>query len=330
MSTVTLSLSARIIVNVEALNMAESVGNTARHRRAPVVVRSQDKYAVVYVPAVGGESLAHHYQRLLVNVAQSMNLPLTGMDKQGYFLKYSSKEVIKSYYPEVKNVINMNDPCEIEKALVDASVVADVGGFLYTDKLIKRTSRIKFGYMLPSLDSIERGAVATYSQLHVRYSPGAKPGEQSMYNIENGSALYVLSAVLNLSDIGKLEYCSGQNTLSTQRGRIEAAVKALELMIDGMLFGAKRSRNLPQWAVESMVVSLSKGPVEFVVSPGAKPNYAVLTAKRAEIVKKIGLDVDLFAYNEEGIEIPSGIQVASTHTGAIGMAWQTAVGKNYI
>jgi CRISPR-associated protein Csa2 len=65
------SVSARILMNVEAVNMAETVGNISRHRKAPVVVASkQGGISVVYVPAVSGESLAHHYQRLLASIAQ--------------------------------------------------------------------------------------------------------------------------------------------------------------------------------------------------------------------------------------------------------------------
>ena len=35
------SLSARVLVNVEALNMIEAVGNYTRHRRAPMVIFSK-------------------------------------------------------------------------------------------------------------------------------------------------------------------------------------------------------------------------------------------------------------------------------------------------
>ncbi|MEZ0394293.1 MAG: type I-A CRISPR-associated protein Cas7/Csa2, partial [Desulfurococcaceae archaeon] len=49
---INLSVSARILLNAEALNMAESVGNYSRHRKAPVVIPAEDGYTVIYVPAV--------------------------------------------------------------------------------------------------------------------------------------------------------------------------------------------------------------------------------------------------------------------------------------
>ncbi|MEM1852036.1 MAG: hypothetical protein QXK14_05870, partial [Acidilobaceae archaeon] len=108
----TLSLSGRFLVNVEALNMVESVGNVTKHRRAPIVTYSEGKYNVVYVPVVSGEAIAYHYQRLLTQIAESMGLKVTGLDKQGYYLKYSDDDIIKNWYPEIdKKVIDSKNPC---------------------------------------------------------------------------------------------------------------------------------------------------------------------------------------------------------------------------
>lgn len=317
-SVVVLSVSARVLANVEALNMAESVGNVSRHRRAPVVVGDGGKYWVVYVPAVSGESIAHHYQRLLASVAKSAKLPVTRMDEAGYFLKYAKNDVIKSYYPEVSGVEGLDDKCGIEAKLVKASVVADVGGFLYTDKLVKRTSRVRFGYLIPTLDTIRRGAAASYPQLHTRYSPEVKEGEQALYYIESGSSLYALSAAINVSDISVLEYCrESDNDLNAQRSlRVEASLKALAALLDGMAFGAKRSRYQPQWDVKSLLVAVSKGPVEFVVSPPVEPGYVEQTIRRSEAMSKLlGLDVKLFLYDSEGLPIPDDLKLKiSTHS----------------
>ncbi|MEM1640518.1 MAG: hypothetical protein QW206_02805, partial [Acidilobaceae archaeon] len=128
----TLSLSGRFLVNVEALNMVESVGNVTKHRRAPIVTYSEGKYNVVYVPVVSGEAIAYHYQRLLTQIAESMELKVTGLDKQGYYLKYSDDDIIKNWYSGID--IGNKDPCGIEETFIKASVVADVGGFLYMKK----------------------------------------------------------------------------------------------------------------------------------------------------------------------------------------------------
>jgi len=78
-----LSLSARLLINVEALNMAEAVGNYTRHRRAPVVIPTNGGYKVVYVPAISGESLAHAYQAWLVHEARIRGLPVCSLCARG-------------------------------------------------------------------------------------------------------------------------------------------------------------------------------------------------------------------------------------------------------
>lgn len=325
---VTLAVSARILANVEALNMAESVGNVSRHRRAPAVVGDGGKYWVVYVPAVSGESLAHHFQRILANIAKSMSLPVTKMDEAGYFLKYASNDVIKSYYfEEVGKVIELNDRCKIETELVRASVVADVGGFLYTDKLVKRTSRVRFGYMIPALDAIKQGAAASYPQLHTRYSPEVREKEQALYYVESGSSLYTFTTVVEVSDIAELEYCKEQDfeLVKQKSSRIEASLKALIAFLDSMEFGAKRSRYMPQWDVKSLLIAVSKGPVEFVTSPPVHIGYVERTVRRSEVVSKaLGVKVSLFMYDSEGITIPEDLKkkvaVYDSHTEALSAA----------
>ncbi|NAY89129.1 MAG: type I-A CRISPR-associated protein Cas7/Csa2, partial [Desulfurococcales archaeon] len=105
-----LSVTARILVNAEALNMAESVGNYTRHRKAPVVVPGEDGYSIIYVPAVSGESLAHAYQSILTQIATQRGLPVTEMDRQGYYMKFSDENIIKSYYAnELMKALNAKE-----------------------------------------------------------------------------------------------------------------------------------------------------------------------------------------------------------------------------
>jgi len=149
-----LSLTARILVNAEALNMAESVGNYTRHRKAPVVVPSENGYSIIYAPAVSGESLAHAYQALLAKIAAQKGLPVTEMDAQGFFMKFSDENIIKSYYAkELVKVLKAKDenevlkklkemgPADVEKTILKTSVVADVGGFLYMEKKEKKEEK---------------------------------------------------------------------------------------------------------------------------------------------------------------------------------------------
>lgn len=315
---VSLSLSVRVAVNAEALNMAESVGNYSRHRKAPMVIDSGDGYSVIYVPAVSGEALAHAYQVILAQIARERKLPVTEMDSLGYLLKFSDKNVLQ-WYPELTKVAGVQpdgladwvakaEIKDIEKAMVKTSVVADVGGFLFTDRQIKRTSAIRFSYMLPVLDAVERGGAALVPQLHVRYAPPELRREQALIYIESGSALYTFSSELVATDISRLYY-GGEpdDELSKQRlSRVEAAIDALIALVDGMLFGAKRSRYMPVWEVRSTVVALSKGPVEFIVSPGVTRGYIRRTYERALMLTKAikEEEISIFAYNDENLEEP--------------------------
>ncbi|MEM4680821.1 MAG: DevR family CRISPR-associated autoregulator [Acidilobaceae archaeon] len=354
----TLSLSGRFLVNVEALNMVESVGNVTKHRRAPIVTYSEGKYNVVYVPVVSGEAIAYHYQRLLTQIAESMGLNVTGLDKQGYYLKYSDDDIIKNWYsePRIKEVIDSKNPCDIERAFIEASVVADVGGFLYMKKgegdkkrskeseskadkdetppLIKRTSRIRFSYLVPSLDAVASGAAVLYPQLHVRYAPLPLQRVQALYYVESGSALYTLSSILVASDIAKLEYCAGGKSLPPEEKikRVEAALKALVALIDGLSFGAKRSRYLPIYETKSLIISVSKGPIEFTVSPATDKSYIEKTLKRVEILKELCSQIKeelctakIFIYSNEGIKIPEvkGVEV-NTYESSTEALWEAA------
>ncbi|MEM4827966.1 MAG: type I-A CRISPR-associated protein Cas7/Csa2 [Desulfurococcaceae archaeon] len=335
---ITLSLSVRVLVNAEALNMAESVGNYTRHRKAPIVFATSDGYTVVYAPAVSGEALAHGYQQLLVQIAKSRGLPVTSMDEQGYFLKFSSTGILDNWYPELQKYAGSSKVSdwagkasleELENAFLNVSVVADVGGFMLAERLLRRTSAIRFSYMVPTLDALETGGVSLIPQLHVRYAPPElvlrqeqkqqqeqeqkeeeeKRSEQAIIYVESGSALYTFTAELVASDIARLFYAKQQNPqLAQERAkRVEAAVDALIAMVDGLLFGAKRSRYMPLWKVKSIVVSVSKGPVEFLVSPGVTRSYVKETYDRAvTLVKAIPEQtVNIYTYIDENIEEPS-------------------------
>jgi CRISPR-associated protein Csa2 len=330
-----LSLTARILVNAEALNMAESVGNYTRHRKAPVVVPSESGYSIIYVPAVSGESLAHAYQALLAHIASQKGLPVTGMDLQGFFMKFSDENIIKKYYKELAKALKAKDeaealkklkeldPAEVERAILKTSVVADVGGFLYTERekrekkktegkgeeeikiSVKRTSAIRFAYLIPALDALTTGGASLSPQLHVRYAPKPEEGVQSLFYVESGSALYTLTAQLVISDIGKvlLDPRIRDEELEKQRAsRIEAAIDALTVLVEGVLFGAKRTRYMPQWDVRSILVAYSRGPVEYNVSPGLTNDYMVKSYERAvALAKSLGnsLIVNMYGYNGE-------------------------------
>jgi CRISPR-associated protein Csa2 len=246
------------------------------------------------------------------------------MDLQGFFMKFSNENIIEDYYEELLKALDVKDkaglleklkkmePEEMEKAILKISVVADVGGFLFTEtgnkekrKSVKRTSAIRFAYLIPALDALITGGASLSPQLHVRYTPEAKKGEQALFYVESSSALYTLTAQLVISDIGRVSSNPSfrDEELEKQRAsRIEAAIDALTVLVEGVLFGAKRSRYMPQWEVRNILVAYSRGPVEYNVSPGLTKDYMVKSYERAvALAKSLGnsLIVNMYGYNGE-------------------------------
>jgi CRISPR-associated protein Csa2 len=293
-------VSARYLVNVEALNMAESVGNVVRHKSAPIVVRRGEGYILRYAPVVSGQSIAHGYQELLAAIAAKMNLPVCPLCRQGVFVKHGSDEIIKrlrEHYkaPYAQRLLNLARSArrnpgaveEFEKTVIENCVVEDVGGFLYPGAVpVKRTSRFQAGYMVPSLAHI--GAAGVEAQMHVRHDPMSSQGRageetgQAIYYVETASALYTVNLALDIDMIGCYQrHTGGWGELGDAAKRREAALRALAMLVDGMLWGAKKSRFLPSVEPESVVVTISH-PFPFNPHPAHRDDYIGLTVRRAE------------------------------------------------
>jgi CRISPR-associated protein Csa2 len=151
-----LSLSARVRVNLEALNMVESIGNVVRHRKATVIYRLGDKYELRTVPVISGEAIRHAIQLALVEVAtQGKKLPVCPWCQRGEFIK---RGILRDEFlndlgrVEGLNSIAEKSIYEAEKAIIEKCVVEDVGGFLVpAETPIKRTSVLEVGYMVPAI-----------------------------------------------------------------------------------------------------------------------------------------------------------------------------------
>lgn len=309
------SLTVRLLLNIEALNMTESVGNFIKHRRAPVIIASNNGYILRYVPVISGESLAHAYQEILAKLASSTSdsvIKVCKLCKDGVFIKHTDKSIFSRTGLRPGNVEN---PIDVEKTIVENCVVEDIGGFLYTDAALKRTSRVCFGYMIPATDTIKSSA--TEAQFHVRYDPLATGGEakQMIYNVETGSALYVLNSSIDLCGIGVSSITGGEIVNFNERViRAEAALKALELMITQQLFGAKRTRFYPNWKIMSLLILVSS-PIQLNPIPAHDTSYVKQTVESTSIAVeslnsgkiKINETAYIIYYAEEKIEEPGKV-----------------------
>jgi len=357
------SLGARVLVNVEALNMVESIGNVTRHRRATIVHKRGDEYVIRVVPAVSGESLAHAYQSWVTDLANREGLPLCDHCARCEFLKHcdsklfgrkdweqalalplqefdtyqKSKEnskktpslddfvdylvskhpsyarVIKEKVPRIYSIVKVRnryrlayDPHLFEKEIVANCVVEDIGGFLFPGATpVKRTSRFLVGYMIPAFDAIEKCAIEP--QFHVRHSPsqalGTQAQAQMIYYVEIGSAPYVFSFGIDLNGIGKTSMLKVEDAVGKEEKvrRVEVALRALGLMLDNRLFGAKLPRFNPVTRYEVVLAAVSKD-LPFMVSTPATKEFVFDTLKRMEKFTKVtGSEAKAFIYAPEDI-----------------------------
>jgi CRISPR-associated protein Csa2 len=304
-----ISIALRSVVNVESLNGIETVGNLSRHRTAPLVIPIEGNgYAIRFLPVVSGESIAHAYQELLVDEANSSNLPLCERSKRYEFLKFADEKLLNE-----EQINQPKDEDDIRRAEVDIllrDLVCDVGGFLYAGSpSVKRTSCFQVGYMIPAIH--EREVAAVESQFHMRFAPSSMSDHQIPYNVELGSALYTFTFVLDTDRIGKPSTQFGKSDkdkeeeLNRQRvARLKASLAALAKFYSYLSFGAKRSRFLPNMEAVSAIASYSRDS-KFTVSPGNDNGFIRSTIERrnafVDTMKRLNksISIDLFAYDRE-------------------------------
>ncbi|OYT39708.1 MAG: type I-A CRISPR-associated protein Cas7/Csa2 [Desulfurococcales archaeon ex4484_58] len=307
MSNIFFSFRGRVVINVEALNMVESIGNYVKHRRVPVIV--PEKYVTYMVPAISGETIAHGYQVVLAEKALENNLPVCKLCSKGIFLKSTNIDVFNYSFGSTLP----NNEFDFEKTIISKCVVEDIGGFLYAAekrgvkvKNLKRTSNFYVGYMVPVAEALSN--VVVEPQLHSRYALGTQfvsreereARGQMIYYVELSSAPYTFSFDLDTKYIGKTTFTvdkAGTPVVSEEeikKRKIVALEAFADLLIENM-FGAKKTRFLPVVEWESFVVAVSDG-VWTVPSPFTN-KYIDNALKKKE---KIDRNTKLYIYRRNG------------------------------
>jgi len=297
------SIAFRFRVEVEALNMVESLGAYTRHRTVSVFKRVEKNgklmYRIMTVPAISGQSIANGYQRMLVELASRLGLPVCDQCKRyesiGGFIKHST---------EGKGS-NVN-----HDSLIESCVVEDLTGFLIPELGVRRTSAVMFSYLVPDTES---GKAVLESQFHVRYN--FETGAHNPFNIESGSAIYMLTVGVDIDKIGKR---SNGTFVGDKWKRVKLAFKAIEALVEGLNFGAKKARYLPISEVLGAIGAVSD-PVPFMVSaPRVYVNgddYISKTIARAskyiEALREVNERIHLVYMDNEGlnIKIPDNLKV---------------------
>ncbi len=322
-------LLVRMLVNVEALNMVESVGNVTRHRTVPVIyAKGPGEYYVRWVPAVSGETLAHRYQEEIVELALQDSGCRNRVDywsMQKEFLKHWD---LKFYQQQCQqsNLKPFEWECQlaskyagarqgtldqirdIEETIVKNSVVEDIAGFLVTQGPTRRTSCIRFSYALPTMDALDASQID--HQMHVRGAlkaqslriKGYEEAIQIPYYVQIGSVLYGFNVDLDLGCVGCLS--TTREPVSDEQCGLERrrciAVKALRPLVDGD-FGAKRSRYRPHNQLELVIAVVSDQSIP--LPPATLPLHSLLgeLAAKLKAYKELGASYELAALVPPGI-----------------------------
>lgn len=297
--------------------MVESVGNVTRHRRATIIVNKNKNYVKIEVPAISGESIAHGYQKSIVDVAKVMyggKAPICEWcGREEFFKEMDDAHTI----PEAKGVSDMH---EFERKVVENCIVEDIGGFLRAEKPpVRRTSRFFVGYMIPSYDEIQVSSLE--SQFHVRHAPSEPVKEeraaQMIYYVELGSAVYQLSFNIDFYGIGRTSLVKVEEVVDKKERekRVKVALAALMGLLQGG-YGAKRSRFLPIEEVKTLELAVSK-PIHFTLPPASSVNFIKQTKSKLDsfknVMSKLGIEeqVKIFAYSNE-VELPESIEKCQT------------------
>ena len=260
-----LSLSARLLVNVEALNMVESIGNVMRHRRAPITVPTEEGYILTYVPVVSGECLAHIYQAWIAEIAKKRGLPVCEYCGKEIFVKHGALTLFGGleWEQELKKRISSRgsryNPEDVELEIIKNCVIEDIGGFLMPERIpVKRTAKFQVGYMIPAYEQVREAALE--AQFHVRYAPTEE--QHAIYYVELGSALYTFQFNLDVDGIAYTSMLGKKPVLDDEerfkeerRRRVRVAIEALAHMMENRFFGAKLTRFNPVTEIRSLLVT---------------------------------------------------------------------------
>ena len=93
-----------------------------------------------------------------------------------------------------------------------------------------------------------------------------------------------MNAALDLDGVGCTSTIK-REALPDRLERAKLALEALAHLVSGLEFGAKKTRFLPHWEVESIVVTVSH-PLPFNPQPGHRDTYIVETVRLAESFSK--------------------------------------------
>lgn len=256
-----LTLAARLLLNVHDLNNEGATGNVLDIRKVDMVGPDGKRFEA---PAISGRMVKHWHAEALRELAQDQGLPLCDACRLGEPLRPG--RLVDGALQQVSNAT--------EKDAVAQCVICDIHGYLIAQEgrgaggaadVTRRTSRAQFSWVLPVLDS----APAVFQVNHTRVSQSGRMagGEsaQMLYSKSYAAMLAGLVAALDVGAIGRT--LNGQQAAVDTAARARAAWAAFRYVLSGRL-GASLSHALPHVDIVEVVACAGLDrPLPFPPSP---------------------------------------------------------------
>jgi CRISPR-associated protein Cst2 len=251
-----ISVMARITLNLHALNNEETDGNSTLLRNVGIVLpqnSSDDVPQYKKVNAISGQMSKHMFEVAFRRVALDMKLPVNHASETGHPERIWGDPEFQSFAAKAKNLADVYDA-------VLSCCLTDVCGMMALEKgrQIKRKSLVEFGWMfgLPSVTQFQ-------SHNFTRNQPANLEGAdaQMIFNKQIASGIYALTSRINLNGIGynylSQNYPDEVSGIQIDRkARMDAVLTALgQFLIQPE--GAGTSTQLPQFLNAEGMICLS-------------------------------------------------------------------------
>ncbi len=313
-------LTARLIVNAHELNNEASVGTFTDIRKIKLV---NSKNEVGEFSAVSGNMLKHYHFIYFKRLLEQM-----GCDKfcqycrreESWRLAGEDERLVRPQKTEGKKArermkASLEKLIESEKKIITSCAVEDVHGYLspVPGFPIKRDSRVRFSWLVPTEDSEEAIVTVIHNRVAkiMELAPEAEekgeekkekgeekaPAQMMAFYKQYASAIYSLNSSIDLGRISVSDYT--MNIIEESEGELEArklaTLKAYVPIMQGEA-GASMSRALPIVKPLECLIIASKfpavpNPISSYYSNYKEENLKLLKSLQAlttEIVYVIG------------------------------------------
>jgi len=248
-------ISGRLLVNAASLNAQGTVGNLVELTKVHVVRASSNGYELVEVPVVTGNSLKHWH---FVHFIKEYKKMRDGAAKL-------CSDCIRGVGFRTRQNLG-ND----EAKYIEMCAGEDLHGFLMPEAQVRRESLVKFSFLIPVEDLMERAIDTVTHNRVVVNEEGRIEGEAAMmlFKRQYSSSMYGFSSTLDLGLVGTRLYSANKEPVIDQMERAVRAKAALMAFIPFLsgLFGANTARSLPVEKVEQLLVTSSNAPLPLLVN----------------------------------------------------------------